>query len=93
MKRDDVTGEGGSCTVRSFIICILPQISLDRSNQGELSWARHVTCVGEARKVYKVLVGKPERKKPLGRLTRGWDQTGSQGDWLRACEVDSVGSG
>jgi hypothetical protein len=29
--------------------------------------------MGEKRKVYKVLVGKPEGKKPLGR----WDQNGS----------------
>jgi hypothetical protein len=27
--------------------------------------AGHVACVGEERKMYKVLVGNPERKKPL----------------------------
>jgi hypothetical protein len=32
-KRDEVTGE--NCTVRSFIFCTHPQISLGRSNQGE----------------------------------------------------------
>jgi hypothetical protein len=35
LKQDYVTGEGGSCTVRSFIICIHPQISLGRSNNAE----------------------------------------------------------
>jgi hypothetical protein len=29
--------------------------------------------MGEDRKVYKVLVGKPEGKKPLGRQRRRWE--------------------
>jgi hypothetical protein len=29
--------------------------------------------MGEERKVYKVLVGKPEGKKPLGRTRRRWE--------------------
>jgi hypothetical protein len=29
--------------------------------------------MGEERNVYKVLVGKPEGKRPLGRPRRGWD--------------------
>jgi hypothetical protein len=31
-----------------------------------IRWARHVTRIGEERGVYRVLVGKPERKRPLG---------------------------
>jgi hypothetical protein len=34
-KRDEVTGEWGSCTMRNFIICTHPQISLGKSSQGE----------------------------------------------------------
>jgi hypothetical protein len=34
-------------------------------------WAGHVTCMGEGRGVYMVLVGKPEGKRPLGRLGIG----------------------
>jgi hypothetical protein len=34
-KMDEVTGEGGSCTMRSFIFYTTPQILLGRSNQGE----------------------------------------------------------
>ena len=30
----------------------------------------HVPCMGEEREVYKVLVGKPEGKRPLGKLRR-----------------------
>jgi hypothetical protein len=30
-----------------------------------MGWARHVAHVGEKRNVYEVLVGEPERKRPL----------------------------
>jgi hypothetical protein len=36
-----------------------------------------VARMSEERNVYKVLVGKPEGKRPLGRPRRGWDQNGS----------------
>jgi len=29
-------------------------------------------CMGERRSVYRVLVGKPERKRPLGRPRHRW---------------------
>jgi hypothetical protein len=35
--------------------------------------AGHVACMGERRGVYRVLVGKPEGKKPLGRLRHRWE--------------------
>jgi hypothetical protein len=35
--------------------------------------AGHVTRMGEERKVYKVLMGKPEGKRPLGRPRRRWE--------------------
>jgi hypothetical protein len=38
-----------------------------------MRWAGHVACVGEKRKVYRVLVGKPEGKRPLGRPRRSWE--------------------
>jgi hypothetical protein len=62
-KRDDVRGNGGSCTVRNFIVCTHPQISLGESRR--MSWAGHVARMGEERKVYKVLVGKPEERDHL----------------------------
>ena len=36
-------------------------------------WAVHVARTGERRGVYRVLVGKPERKRPLGRPRRRWE--------------------
>jgi hypothetical protein len=35
-------------------------------------WAGHVARAVERRVVYSVLVGKPERKRPLGRPRRRW---------------------
>jgi hypothetical protein len=60
-----------------------------------MKWAGHVVRMGEERRVCRVLVGKPEGRRPLGRPRRRWDdgirmdlrETG-QGDG-----VDPVGSG
>jgi hypothetical protein len=38
-----------------------------------MRWAGTVACVGEERKVYKVLVGKSEGRRPLGRPRRRWE--------------------
>jgi hypothetical protein len=38
-----------------------------------MRWERHVACTGEERKVYKVLAGKPEGKRPLPRLRLRWE--------------------
>jgi hypothetical protein len=48
---------------------------------------------GRGEKMYKVLMGKPEEKRPLGRPRSRWDQNGSWGDWLWECGMDSNGSG
>jgi hypothetical protein len=38
-----------------------------------MKWAGHVACMGEGRNVYRVLVGKPEGKRPLERPRRRWE--------------------
>jgi hypothetical protein len=57
-----------------------------------MSWAGHVARMGEERKLYKVLVRKPEGKRPLGRPRRRWEdgvrmdlsEIGLGGvDWIR----------
>jgi hypothetical protein len=60
-----------------------------------MRWVGHVARMEEGRKVYKVLVGKTEGKRPLGRPRRRWK------DEIRidlrdiswGCGVDSSGSG
>jgi len=53
--------------------------------------AGHVERMGEDRGVQRVLVGKPERKRPLGRPRRRWEDNitmdlqkvgGGRGDWM-----------
>ena len=38
-----------------------------------MRWARHVAFMGKRRGVYRVLVGKPEGKRPLGGPRRKWE--------------------
>jgi len=38
-----------------------------------LRWAGHIVRMGERRDVCRVLVGKPERKRPLGSPRRKWE--------------------
>jgi hypothetical protein len=37
-----------------------------------MSWAGHVARMGEKRNAYRILVGKPEGKRPLGRPSHTW---------------------
>jgi hypothetical protein len=61
---------------------------------GPPAWG-HMARTGEERKVYKVLVGKPEGKKPPGRRRRRWEngirmdlrEIGLGGvDWIRLAQ-------
>ena len=38
-----------------------------------LRWAGHVARLEQSRNAYRVLVGKPEGKRPLGRRRRRWE--------------------
>jgi hypothetical protein len=38
-----------------------------------MRWAGHVAHMGDTRSVYRVLVGKPEGTRPLGRRRRRWE--------------------
>jgi len=38
-----------------------------------MRWAGYVARMGESRGVYRVLVGKPEGKRPLGRPRLRWE--------------------
>jgi len=61
-----------------------------------MRWAGQVARMGKKRGVYRVLVGKPERKRPLGRPRRRWEDTikmdlqevGCGGmDWIKLAQV------
>jgi hypothetical protein len=38
-----------------------------------MRWVEHVAWMGEGRGMYRVLVGKPEGKRPLGRPRLKWE--------------------
>jgi hypothetical protein len=40
--------------------------------KSRMRWAGHVARMGEKRNAYRLLVGKPEGKRPLGRPRRRW---------------------
>jgi len=41
--------------------------------KSRMRWVGHVALTGEGRVVYRVLVGKPGGKRPLGRPSRRWE--------------------
>jgi len=59
-----------------------------------MRWAGHVARIGEGRGVNRVLVGKPEGKRPLGRPRRRWEdnikmhlrEVGGGGDWMELAQ-------
>jgi hypothetical protein len=38
-----------------------------------MRWAGHIAQMRKKRNAYRILVGKPEGKRPLGRPRRGWE--------------------
>jgi hypothetical protein len=52
-----------------------------------LGWAGHVAHMGEGRGVYRVLVGKPEGKRLLGRPRRRWEDNVRMGLQEVGCGV------
>ena len=60
-----------------------------------MRWAGYVARMGEDRVVHRMLVGKPEGKRPLGRPRCRWEDNmrmdlqevgGGHGDWMELAE-------
>jgi hypothetical protein len=72
-KRDEVMGERRKFHNEELHnLYSFPDIIMQVKSR-RMRWEGHVTRMGEERKVYKVLVGKPEGKKPLGRPRCRWE--------------------
>jgi hypothetical protein len=63
---------GEDCITRSFINCTLHHILLEATKL-TMRWTGHFARIGEIRNAYKILVGKPEGKRPLGIPRRRWE--------------------
>ena len=60
-----------------------------------MRWAGHVALMGKGRGVHRVLLGKPEGKRPMGRPRRRWEDNikmnlqevgGGCGDWMELAQ-------
>jgi len=71
-KRDEVTGEWRKLHNEEVndLYCSLNIVRVIKSRR--MRWAGHVARMGEGRSVYRILVGKPEGKRSLGRSRRRW---------------------
>jgi hypothetical protein len=72
-KRDEVTGEWRKLRNEELHNLYSSPDIIRQVKSRRKTWAGHVARMGEERKVYKVLMGKPEGKRPLGRLRRRWE--------------------
>jgi hypothetical protein len=59
-----------------------------------MRWMGHVACMGEGRGVHRVLLGKPEGKRPFGRPRGRWEdnikmdlqEVEEGGDWMELAQ-------
>ena len=94
-KRDEVTGEWRKLhNTELHALYSSPNIIRDIKSR-RLRWAGHVARMGETRNAYRVLVGRPEGKRPLGRPRRRWEDNIKMdlrevgydgGDWINLAQ-------
>jgi hypothetical protein len=72
-KRDEVTGEWRKLhNVELQDLCSSPTIVWMIKSR-RMRWAGNVARMGEGRTMYRVLVGKPEGKRPLRKPRHTWE--------------------
>jgi hypothetical protein len=89
-KRDEITGEWRKLHNEELNDLYCPPNIVRVMKSTMKGGAEHVACMGERRGAYRVLVGNPEGKRPLGRPRRRWEdnikrdlQVGRGGvDWI-----------
>jgi hypothetical protein len=70
-KRDEVTGGWSKLHNELHNVYSSPSI-IRMIKSRRICWAGYVARTGEKRNAYRILVGKPEGKRPLGRSIRTW---------------------
>ena len=94
-KRDEITGEWRKLHNEELsVLYSLPNI-VRVVKLRRMRWAGHVACMGQGRGVCRVLVGKSEGKRPMGRPRRRWEDNikmdlqevgGVCGDWMELAQ-------
>jgi hypothetical protein len=72
-KGDEVTGERRKLYSGELHNLYSTPDIMKQIKSRKMRWAGHVARMGEGRNVYRVLVGKPEERRPLGRPRRRWE--------------------
>jgi hypothetical protein len=72
LKTDEVTGEWRKLHSGELRNLYSSPDIVRQIKSRIMGWAGHVARMGEGRNVYRVLVGKPEGKRPLERPRRRW---------------------
>jgi hypothetical protein len=72
-KRDEVIGDWRKLHNEELhnLYCSPSIIRMIKSSR--IKWAGHVACMGEKRNAYRILVGKSEGTRPLGKHRRTWE--------------------
>ena len=94
-KRDEVTGEWRKLHDEE-LNDLYPLTNIVRVVKSRrMRWAGHVARIEEDRVVQRVLVGKPEGKRPLERPSHRWEDNikmdlqevgGGRGDWMELAQ-------
>jgi hypothetical protein len=71
-KRDKVTGEWRKLHNEELHDLYSSPTVIKIIKSRRMRWAGHVSRMEEKRNAYRLLVGKPEGKRPLGRPRRKW---------------------
>jgi hypothetical protein len=69
-KRDEVTGEWRKLHSEELHNLYSSKNIIRQIKSMRMRWAGHVARIGEKRKVYKVLAGRPEGRRSLGKQMR-----------------------
>ena len=72
-KRDEVTVEWRKLHNEEMNDLYFSPIIVRLIKSRRMRWAGHIACMGERKGLYRVLVGKPEGKRPIGRPRHRWD--------------------
>ena len=94
-KRDEVAGEWRKLHSEELIdLYSLPNIVRVVKSR-RMKWVGHVALMGQGRGMHRVLVGKPETKRPLGRPRHRWEDNIKMdlkevgrgcGDWMELAQ-------
>jgi hypothetical protein len=72
-KRDEATGEWGRLHNEELKDLYSSPNIIRVIKSRRLRWAGHVARMGEERGASRILVGRPEGRRPFGRLRRRWE--------------------